>query len=88
MNKDNYGVYKFLDVSMIHLSKNTYEFETFYRLSTYPEGIFFWVPSGMNYPVPDDLKIVFDYARENDCMIVRFDDDGMLFPEFPEYDWE
>ena len=88
MNKDNYGVCKFLDVSMIHLSKHTYEFENFYRIATSAESVFFWVPSEYDYPVPDDLKVIFDYAKENDCMIVRFDGDGFLFPEFPEYDWE
>jgi hypothetical protein len=38
--------------------------------------------------VPDDLKIVFDYARKQKCSLVRFDCDGFQFPELPEYDWE
>lgn len=87
MNFQNFGVFNYLDISTAHISEDLLNLDCDYRICTYPEGAFFYVPEADIEEVPPELVAVFNYARYNKCVIVRFDADGMLFPELPEYDW-
>lgn len=87
MNFQNFGVFNYLDISTAHIPEYLLDFDCDYRICTYPEGAFFYVPEADIDEVPVELVPVFNYARDNKCVIVRFDADGMTFPELPEYDW-
>lgn len=82
-----YGVYNYLDVSTAHIPDHLLNGECECKLANYPEGAFFFVPCEPR-EYPPELDAVFKYAAEHKCIVVRFDADGMLFPEFPEYDWD
>lgn len=87
-----YGVYNYLDVSTAHIPEHLLNGECELKLANYPQGAFFYVPDPdpacESEPIPPEIEAVFKYAAEHNCIIVRFDADGMLFPEFPEYDWD
>ena len=84
-----YGIGNYLDISTYHISEETlYSNSSPYLLAEYDSGAIYWVPDEDEHMVPDDLKIVFDYARKSLCSLVRFDADGFQFPELPEYDWQ
>lgn len=86
MNFQNFGVYNYLDISTSHVPEDLLTLDCDYRICSYPEGAFFYVPEA-DSDIPDALVPIFNYARENKCVIVRFDADGLTFPEFPDYDW-
>lgn len=81
-----YGVNNYLDISTLHISEKTLR-DSEYKLAVYDTGAIFWVPDTGDF-IPDELKIIFEYARNNNCSLIRFDADGFEFPEFPQYDWE
>lgn len=83
-----YGIGNYLDISTIHLTEKSLESSSEYKLCEYEYGAIFWVPDEDVGDIPFDLKLVFDYARNNCCNLIRFDADGFQFPELPEYDWE
>jgi hypothetical protein len=85
----SYRIGKYLDISTNHITQKTLDSnDSPYLLAEYSAGVIYWVPDEDDNMVPDDLKIVFDYARKQKCSLVRFDCDGFQFPELPEYDWE
>ena len=85
----SYGIGNYLDISTNHITEKTLDSnDNPYLLAEYDSGAIYWVPDEDDDMVPDDLKIVFDYARKSLCSLVRFDADGFQFPELPEYDWQ
>lgn len=82
-----YGVNNYLDISTLHIKEVTLKNSSQYKLCEYDTGAIFWVPDD-NFFISDDLRIVFEYARNNNCSLIRFDAEGFQFPELPEYDWE
>lgn len=83
-----YGIGNYLDISTVHITEKTLDSDRCpYILASYDTGVIYWVPDEDDHLVPDDLKIVFDYARMNSCPLVRLDADGFEFPELPTYDW-
>lgn len=89
MHFQNFGVYNYLDISTVHIPQDLLDMDCDYKICSYPEGAFFYVPEVDVDTVPDALVPIFNYARRNKCVIVRFDADGLSFPgDFPEYDWD
>mgnify|MGYP006288803283 FL=1 len=86
-----YGIGTYLDISTIHISLKTLDHDSLpFHIASYPEGVFMWIPDDLEdcqETIPDDLKVVFQFATDRACNIVRFDADGFQFPELPEFDW-
>lgn len=86
-----YGIGNYLDISTIHVSLYTLDHASLpFHLGSYPEGVIMWIPDDLDDEdkiIPEDLRIVFKYALDHGCSLVRFDADGFQFPELPEYDW-
>lgn len=51
-------------------------FNTDYRIADYKEGSFYWVPLEDDENLPKYINDMFKYAIENDCAIIRADQDG------------
>jgi hypothetical protein len=87
-----YGVEKYLDISTAHIPPHLLNGECDCKIGNYPEGAFFYVPymedGEFIDEVPKELVEIFKYAFENECVIIRFDRDGMEFKEFPVYYYE
>jgi hypothetical protein len=82
-----YGVLNYLDVSTRHITEATLNSNSIYKLGEYAEGAFFWVDEELPPSLPKDLYEVFEFAKEKNCTIIRFDADGFDHPELPSYDW-
>ncbi len=98
----DYAVYRYLDISTGHITKKDADalnsncgIRGAYLIGTYDEG---WV---LSIGETDDYKgdetfvdcyspefyDVLDYARKQGCTLLRFDGDGMEFPNLPSFDW-
>lgn len=98
----DYGIYRYLDISTGHITKNDAEalkeqcgIRGAYLIGTYDEG---WV---LSLSETDDYEgdetfvdcyspefyQVLDYAKLQGCCLLRFDADGMEFPDFPTFEW-
>lgn len=86
---ENYGICSYLDISTIHCERWVLEDYCEYRLCSYDEGAFFWIPSDECElsKVNESLQTVMRYALERGCYLIRFDAEGLTFPEFKEFDW-
>lgn len=90
----------FLDLSTAHLPKElgsfsepenvtTWQTHTIYNHSEY--GFFIHVPDDDTYldpgDVPDELRVIFDYARSLGCDYVLFDRDAAIDTALPTWEW-
>ena len=83
---------KYLDISTRHLMPETIEslnpgrWPYSYR---YNEGVFITVDE-LNYPdgLPEDLKILIQYAKEHDVWLIRLDCGAEEAEDLPTYEWE
>ena len=84
---------KYLDICTSHLTLDTVDnltagIYTYIPVYDYEEGMFIIVPDKFEEEHhPDDLEILFKYARENDISVIRLDRDGEEIDELPTYDW-
>ncbi len=92
----DYGCYKYMDVSTGHITehdKDLLETEDepcgTVLIAKYPEG--FILSIGEKELIEDhfspEFHAILDYARKQGCSIFRLDADGMVFPDFPTFDW-
>jgi hypothetical protein len=92
------GVFTFLDCSSVHLTKATLMMLSNGDHLRYPStvapyayGVLVGVP---NYEEPDepmdgfppDVLPILTYAASIGCSMVRFDRDGIVYPEFTQYE--
>lgn len=79
---------KYLDVSTWHVKEETMSspFQQ-YLVAEYEYGAFFYVPDEFEPDTPPDLVAVLQFAKDNNCTLVRFDSDGGTFAELKTYDW-
>lgn len=84
---------KYLDICTSHLTQDTIDnltagIYTYIPVYDYEEGMFIIVPDKFEEePHPDDLEILFKYARKNDISFIRLDRDGEEIDDLPVYDW-
>lgn len=86
---------KFLDICTSHLTQDTVDdldkgFYTYVPVYSYEEGMFIVVPDEFedkDKPHPDDLGILFKFARDKGITLIRLDRDGEEIDELPTYDW-
>ena len=94
MKKNVNGEKTYLDISTAHLMQ-----ETFNRLNAinppytckYDEGAFVSVPDKTEVSIismPEDLRILLEYAWDNDIDLIRMDCDAEIIDDLPVYDWE
>jgi hypothetical protein len=88
------GVYPYLDCSTGHLTHATMvalESETIEGIITvasYEEGCFITVPfEAEDEDFPEDLLAVLTFARERECLVIRFDADGDIHDDLPFHEW-
>lgn len=57
-------------------------------IATHDYGAYFYVPEDFDdVEVPDDLRIVLEFARKLNCDEVKFDSDGRFLADLPRYEW-
>lgn len=84
----------YLDLSTGHVSQATMEAleripaEMGCSVATHKHGAYLIVPPlPYSVAVPDDLKVVLDYARKEGFGLVSLDADGPFSDELPQFDW-
>lgn len=97
-----YGCYRYLDISNGHISekdagalKEQCGIRGAYLIGTYDEGWVLSISETDDYEDDEsfvdcyspEFYDVLDYARKQGCTLLRFDRDGMEFPDFPTFDW-
>lgn len=83
---------KYLELSTRHIKKETIEglgpdkWPYSYR---YEEGVFITVDE-LGYPdgLPADLRLLIQYAKEHDVLLIRLDCDAEEVEDLPTYEWE
>lgn len=83
---------KYLELSTRHIKKETIEgldpdkWPYSYR---YKEGVFITVDE-LGYPdgLPEDLRLLIQYAKERDVWLIRLDCDAEEVEDLPTYEWE
>ena len=83
---------KYLELSTRHIKKETIEgldpdkWPYSYR---YEEGVFITVDE-FSYPdgLPSDLRLLIQYAKEHDVLLIRLDCDAEEVEDLPTYEWE
>ena len=84
---------KYLDISTAHLTQGTFGKLNSMHLPyayNYDEGVFITVPSKNvigTIIMPDDLRIVLQYAWDNDIDLIRMDRDAEVCDDLPVYEW-
>ena len=84
---------KYLDISTAHLTQGTFGKLNSMHLPyayNYDEGVFITVPSKNEIGtiiMPDDLRIVLQYAWDNDIDLIRMDRDAEVCDDLPVYEW-
>lgn len=94
------GVFKYLDCSTSHISKQTMELLdqgegsglSFMSVAPYKYGAFVTVPDDADdaecvRAMPNDLAKVLAFAHGRGCQVVRFDADGATYDELPSFSW-
>jgi hypothetical protein len=74
---------------------------SYWPVYDYGYGLFVWVPEKVEVSqlflemkasereaFSSDLKNILEIAMKLGCQFVRFDCDGPLYEELPQYDWE
>jgi hypothetical protein len=63
---------------------------TVYRIADYNEGSFYWVPLEDDENLPKYINDMFTYAIDNNCAIIRADQDGDDECELKDFidDWD
>lgn len=97
---DPQGVFKYLDCSTGHITKQTMELLekgeesglSFMSVAPYKYGAFVTVPDDTADParvsaMPNDLAVVLALAHGRGCQVVRFDSDGATYDELPSFNW-
>lgn len=85
---------KYLDISTAHLTQGTFGKLNSMHLPyayNYDEGAFITVPSKNEIGtiiMPDDLRILLQYAWINGIDLIRMDRDADIIDDIPAYDWE
>lgn len=93
MEKNVNGEKTYLDISTAHLMQ-----ETLNRLNAinppytykYNEGAFISVPDKTEVSIismPEDLRILLQYAWDNNIEMIRMDRDAEVIENLPVYDW-
>lgn len=83
---------KYLELSTRHIKKETIEglgpdkWPYSYR---YEEGVFI-TGDELGYPdgLPADLRLLIQYAKEHDVLLIRLDCDAEEVEDLPTYEWE
>ena len=84
---------KYLDISTAHLTQGTFGGLNSMHLPyayNYDEGVFITVPSKDEVDsvnIPDDLRILLQYAWDNDIDLIRMDRDAEVCDDLPVYEW-
>jgi hypothetical protein len=78
----NLEITKMLVLSTGHLTEDSGNTTFFDRWSW-----IVWVPNEQLEDYPSDLLQAFDLARNNGCDWIKFDSDGGVVDELPNYDW-
>lgn len=85
------SVYKFLEISTIHIPAPTVPESKLiepYVIAEYNEGYFLYVPTTDEYNnCPSWLVSIFEKAVENDCYHIRIDCDGDDHDDLIKFDW-
>lgn len=91
------GVFQYQDCSTSHVTKETMRYlkrisgnnNIGQTVASYEYGCFISVSTEAEYhkDVPEDLRTVLDFARGNECLVLRLDADGCTYPNLPIFDW-
>lgn len=90
-SNNSYHFEKLITISTTHVSGNTAAWINFYNTATirYKKGEYGWVIFVMDYGdiyLPNDLRVVLDFARENGCDWICLDRDGEIV-DLDIYEW-
>lgn len=80
----------FLTLSTSHISLATSEWVSFpgnINGGEMPYGWFLWCFTEPPEDLPDDLRDVFSFARENNCDYVYLDQDGPTIDGLATFEW-
>ena len=60
-----------------------------YFIAAYEYGAFFYVPDleDIEKDTPSDLRDVLQFAKDNNCYLVRLDSVGEVYDGLETYDW-
>ncbi len=98
----DYGVYRFLDISNAHITEKDAEalrsncgIRGAYLIGTYDEGWILSVSECDDYEGDEtfvdcystEFYDILAYARLQGAILIRFDADGMEYPDLPTFDW-
>lgn len=93
MKKNKNGGKTYLDISTAHLTQGTFgklnSMDIPYTYN-YDEGAFISVPDKEEVSIitmPDDLRILLQYAWDNDIDLIRMDRDAEVCDDLPVYEW-
>lgn len=93
MKEERLEIHKMLVLSTAHITRETAEKleNDAYALSTYPReeyGWFIYIPYDWDeYELPEDLKACIKLAKNNNCVWLCLDCDGLTTHNLPVYDW-
>ena len=87
------AVFKYADLALAHLKPETLDYlksnECVVCNYDFPHGVFVYVPIdyafGMEELIPSDLCEVFKWARIQDVILIKFDEEGFVIDELPLY---
>lgn len=96
----DYGIYRYLDISTGHITKNDadllkndHEPDGAYLIGKYDEGFilsigeYVEVGNVVGKEFSKEFNGIIQYAQLQGCCLLRFDADGMEFPDFPTFEW-
>ena len=82
---------KCLDISTCHVKRETMNPASAnkYCITEYEYGAFFYVPDleDIEKDTPSDLRDVLQFAKDNNCYLVRLDSVGEVYDGLETYDW-
>lgn len=90
------NIFTYLDVCNNNLSQDTFDWlskvtgaQIGMTVAAYDYGVFVSVPVSVDEyrRLPEDLETVLAYARNRNCVVVRFDKDADVLAELPNYNW-
>lgn len=90
------SVLNYLDLATGHVSESTMDWlnkapcvSPAMTIAPYEYGAFVSVPDAPleHADLPEDLRDVLSFARDNGCVVVRLDADGDAVDGLPWFDW-
>lgn len=91
---EHHAIFKYADLSLCHLKPETIDYleskESVVCSYPFHYGMFVFVAGdnafSMERIIPSDLFEIFVWARDNDVIFIKFDEEGYIVDELPRFD--